>query len=118
MLLIYAAVLFAIGALGGLVMAVRVFKAQSIPAALAALHGLLVASGLVLLIVAAILGKAGHVATIALVVLLVAALGGFYLVSFHIRKQQHPRAVIVVHALVAVVGFLILLGAIVQSGSA
>ncbi len=116
MLLIYAAVLFAIGALGGLAMAIRAFKAQSIPVPLAALHGVLVASGLVLLIVAALLGQVGHAGTIALVVLIVAALGGFYLLSFHVRKQQHPRTVIVVHALVALVGFLILLAAIVQSG--
>jgi FtsH-binding integral membrane protein len=48
-------------------------------------------------------------------VLLVAALGGFYLLTFHIKKQQHPRAVIVVHALVAVIGFLTLLVSIVQA---
>ena len=115
MLLIIAAILFALGALGGLVMAVRSFKGQSIPVPLAALHGLLGATGLVLLIVAALLGKASKTALIALVVLVIAALGGFYLLSFHIRKQRHPRAVIVVHALVAVIGFLTLLTAILQA---
>ena len=115
MLLIYAAVLFATGALGGLVMALRSFKAQPIPVALATMHGALVASGLILLLIAALLGLAGHMAVIALVVLIVAALGGFFLLSFHIRKQQHPRAVIVVHALVAIAGFLTLLAAILQS---
>jgi len=115
MLLIIAAVLFALGALGGLVMAVRSFKGQSIPVPLAALHGLLGATGLVLLIVAALLGAASKTALIALVVLVIAALGGFYLLSFHIRKQRHPRAVIVVHALVAVIGFLTLLTAILQA---
>ncbi len=115
MLLIIAAVLFALGALGGLVMAVRSFKGQSIPVPLAALHGLLGATGLVLLIVAALLGTASKTALIALIVLVIAALGGFYLLSFHIRKQRHPRAVIVVHALVAVIGFLTLLTAILQA---
>ncbi len=115
MLLIIAAILFALGALGGLVMAVKSFTGAAIPVPLAALHGLLGATGLVLLIVAALLGVGGNTGRIALAVLLVAALGGFYLLSFHVRKQRHPRAVIVIHALVAVIGFLTLLTALYQT---
>ena|SRR5579863_3693721 len=115
MLPIYAAVCFALGALGGLVMAVRSFKGQSIPVPLAAGHGVLGAAGLVLLIVVALMGMAGQTMLIALGILVVAALGGFFLLSFHIRKERHPRAVIVVHALVAVTGFLTLLAAILQT---
>ena len=118
MLLIIAALLFALGALGGLVMAVLSFKNRPIPVALAAGHGLLAATGLVLLIVGALTGVGGNTARIALAVLVIAALGGFYLLSFHVRKQQHPRAVIVVHALVAVVGFLCLLASILQTAQA
>jgi FtsH-binding integral membrane protein len=118
MLLIIAAILFALGALGGLVMAIRSFKAQSIPVALAAGHGILGATGLVLLIAGVLTGAGGGTARIALMVLVIAALGGFYLLSFHIRKQQHPRAVIVVHALVAVTGFLCLLVSIAQTAQA
>lgn len=114
MLLIYAAVLFALGALGGLVMAMRAFKGETLPVPLAIGHGVLGASGLVLLIIGVLAGTGGGTARIALALLVVAALGGFYLLSFHIRKQQHPRAVIVVHALVAVIGFLTLLTAILQ----
>ena len=114
MLLISAAILFALGALGGLVMALRAFRGDTIPPMLAAGHGILGAAGLVLLLLAAITGVAGNTATIALGILVVAALGGFYLLSFHIRKEQHPKAVIVVHALIAVVGFLTLLYAILQ----
>ncbi len=117
MFLIYAAILFALGALGGLYMALRSFKGQSIPVAVAVLHGLFGATGLVLLIIGVLTGMGGTVATAALIILLVAALGGFYLLSFHIRKQTHPRAVIVIHALVAVIGFLTLLTAILQAGS-
>ena len=40
--------------------------------------------------------------------LVIAALGGFFLGSFHLRKQLPPKAVVVIHALVAVVGFLLL----------
>jgi FtsH-binding integral membrane protein len=115
MYLIIAAVLFALGALGGLFMAVRSFSGQSIPVPVAVLHGLLGATGLVLLLVGVLAGMGGGTARIALIVLVVAALGGFFLLSFHIKKERHPKAVIVVHALVAVVGFLTLLTAIFQS---
>src|SRR5579859_6438559 len=118
MFLIYAAILFALGALGGLFMGVRSFGGKSIPVAVAALHGIFGASGLVLLIIGVLAGLGGGTARIALIVLLVAALGGFYLLSFHLRKQRHPRAVIVVHALVAVIGFLTLVTAIIQGTSA
>lgn len=118
MFLIYAAILFALGALGGLFMAVRSFTGKSIPVPVAALHGIFGASGLVLLIMGVLAGLGGGTARIALIVLLVAALGGFYLLSFHIRKQRHPRAVIVVHASVAVIGFLTLLAAIFQNTAA
>lgn len=115
MFLMIAAVLFALGALGGLFMAVRSFSGQSIPVPVAVVHGLAGATGLVLLLYAVVMGMGGGAARIALAVLVVAALGGFYLLSFHIRKERHPKAVIVVHALVAVVGFLTLLTAILQS---
>ena len=46
----------------------------------------------------------------ALLILIVAALGGFFLASFHARKQLPPRAVVFIHAGVAVIGFLLLAG--------
>ncbi|MFC7300555.1 hypothetical protein [Cognatiluteimonas weifangensis] len=114
MMLIYAAVLFALGALGGLVLALRAFKGQALPLPLALGHGVLGAAGLVLLIVGALTGSGSQTARIALAVLVIAALGGFYLLSFHLRKQQHPKAVIGLHALLAVAGFATLLVAILQ----
>lgn len=99
-----ALVLFALGALGGLIMAVRIFNNQTIPAILAVGHGLLVASGLILLLIDVLNGVGGTIAQISLGVLLVAALGGFYLLTFHIRKSAHPRGMVVIHALAAVVG--------------
>lgn len=115
MYLITAAILFAVGALGGLFMAVRSITGQSIPAAVAILHGILGATGLVVLLIGVLAGTGGGTARIALAILVVAALGGFFLLSFHIRKERHPKAVIVVHALVAVIGFLTLLTAIYQT---
>lgn len=45
----------------------------------------------------------------ALVVLLVAALGGFFLVSFHLRGKPHPKIVAIIHPAVALLGVLTLL---------
>lgn len=113
-LLYWALGLFVLGALGGLVMAANIFGGKKPPVALAVGHGVLGATGLVLLLIAAVSGAAVGMAKIALGILVVAALGGFYLVSFHIRKQEHPRAVVVVHALIAATGVVLLLWTILQ----
>ena len=42
----------------------------------------------------------------------VAALGGFFLASFHARKILPPKGVVVLHAGLAVVGFLLLAGGV------
>jgi hypothetical protein len=49
----------------------------------------------------------------ALVILAIAALGGFYLASVHLRGKVAPQPIVFVYAGVAVVGFLTLLGAVV-----
>ena len=67
------------------------------------------ASGLVLLILVVLQGAAPARLTAALALLVLAALGGFFLASFHLRKQVAPKAVVLVHAGVAVAGFLTLL---------
>ena len=101
---------FAVAAVIGLTMALDVFKGQNPKTASAVLHGLFAATGLVLLIVAVCVKGAVGPAKWALILFLIAALGGFYLaLGFHARKKQVPANVVVVHASVAVIGFLILL---------
>jgi FtsH-binding integral membrane protein len=46
-----------------------------------------------------------------LLILVIAALGGFFVASFHARKQSPPRAAVFAHAGAAVIGFLCLAGA-------
>jgi hypothetical protein len=109
-----AALIFAIGAVGGLIMATRVLKGQMAPWALSLLHAALGATGLVLTAIV-VLGKSADVASIvpiALLILVVAALGGFFLASFHARQQLPPRAVVFLHAGLAVIGFLCLVGGV------
>lgn len=105
----YALALFVVAALGGVVMAVKLFRGQHPPWALSLLHAALGAAGLALLLVALIGGTAGTRVTAALAILVVAALGGFYLASLHLRRTIAPRAVVIVHAAVAAVGVVTLI---------
>ena len=107
-----AAIVFAIAALGGVVLALHVLRDQFAPWALSILHALLGAAGLVLLIVAVLQGLGGSLGVGSLAILIVAALGGFFLASFHVRKKFAPKAVVVLHAVLAVTGFGLLLGAV------
>ncbi len=108
-MLLVAIGLFAVAAVGGLTLAVLHFRRKNLPLPLALLHGLLGASGLAVLIWAVVQGGVSAKAGYALVLFLVAALGGFYLFSFHLRKKILPSAVVVIHALVAVSAFSLLL---------
>ena len=114
-MLTYAVIVFAVAALGGLVLASYVLQGRLAPWALSLLHAGLGAIGLLLVIYAAITTTGiSHAAMIALVILVVAALGGFYLASIHLRNQVAPRSVVFIHAGVAVIGFLTLLGVVVR----
>lgn len=105
----YALVAFGIAAVGGLVLATSVLRNKFAPWALSVIHALLGATGLVLLVTILMQGTAPQPVLIGFVLLLVAALGGFFLASFHLRQKIPPKAVVVIHAGVAVAGFLTLL---------
>jgi hypothetical protein len=111
-MLTWAAIVFAIAALGGATLAVMHFRGRTpLPMPLALLHGLLAASGLVLLIAAALTQPGfGGLALVALVIFVIAALGGFYLFAHHLRGKPLPSPVVVIHGGAAVVAFLLLLG--------
>lgn len=111
-----AVLVFAIGALGGLVMANSVLRGRLAPWAISVLHAALGATGLVLTALVVLDKSAGapSIATTALLVLVVAALFGFYLASIHARKVVASKGVVLTHAGIAVVGFLLLLGGAFQ----
>lgn len=114
-MLIATLLIFAIAALGGLILAASVLRGRLAPWALSIGHAVLGASGLALLVVAVVQGAAPARATAALAVLVLAALGGFYLASLHYRGKIAPKAVVFVHAGVAVAGFLTLLSAVLAA---
>ena len=108
-MLTYAILAFGIAAVGGLILAVHILKGKLAPWFLSIIHALLGATGLVILGLISIKGEGSSQITAALAILIVAALGGFYLASLHLRGQVAPKGVVIIHAGVAVVGFLLLL---------
>ncbi len=114
-MLVNALIVFAIAALGGLTLAgVYVLQERLAPWALSLLHAALGAIGLLLFIYAALTTGIPEAALAALVILLIAALGGFYLASIHLRGKVAEKSIVFVHAGVAVIGFLTLLGVVVN----
>jgi hypothetical protein len=104
------AILFGISALGGLVMAaMRLRGAERPPLALALLHGALAAGGLVALLMAVMAATPTQGARAALGLLVIAALGGFVLFSFHLRGKALPVGLMLIHGGVAAAGFVTLL---------
>jgi FtsH-binding integral membrane protein len=107
-MLIAAIILFALAALVGLTLAVKILgkKETSKPVALA--HGLVGAIGLVFLILYSVKNP-HHFLTAAIVLLVVAALGGVVLFANDLRKKPGPAALVVVHALAAVAAVVLIL---------
>jgi hypothetical protein len=107
-MLVVALALFAVAALFGVYMIMRVFKAAMPPVAAVIFHGLFAASGLVILVFGVVTGMHSTPVVAAAALLVIAALGGFLLLSFQLRKQTPPKPLAAIHALVAVAGFLVL----------
>src|SRR5688572_30100213 len=98
-----AAVLLGIAALGGLTTAtIRIRGAPRPPTWLAILHGLLAASGVVLLIHAALTTDLPRLAEAALVLFLLAATGGLFInLRYHWKMIPLPIPLVIGHGSVA-----------------
>lgn len=103
-----ALALFGIAALGGITLAALRLTNRPLPMPLALAHGLLAACGLAALALAVVNGGAPGGARTALLIFLVAALGGFTLFALHLKKRALPVPLVLVHGVVAVVAFVIL----------
>jgi len=106
--MIYAAiVIFALAALVGLFLLTQVLQNKKPPIGVAVFHGLLAVVALVLVIIQAVTTGADLVQII--VIFAIAALGGLVLFIRHITGKSLPRALAIIHGLLAVTGFIFLL---------
>jgi hypothetical protein len=110
-----ATVLLGVGAAGGLVMAgIRLKGADRPPSWLAMLHGVLAAAALTLLAYAAFTVGIPTLAQYALAVLIVAALGGAAInLLYHSKMLPLPIPMVIGHALLAALGFVLLLMSVI-----
>jgi len=103
--------LLAVSAAGGLVMAAIRFSGKPVPPTwLAMLHGFLSSAALTLLIYACFTVGLPGMAQIALLLFLAAAAGGAFMnLNFHWRMMPLPKWLVLVHAGIAICGFLLLI---------
>lgn len=112
-MLIYIIIVLAIAAVGGVILATKVFAGQLAPWTLSIVHALLGATGIGMLITLILESPGESRLIVALVLLVIAALGGFYLASIHSKDVVAPKKVVIIHASFAVIGFLTLLSLLI-----
>jgi hypothetical protein len=101
--------LFAIAAVVGIILLRNLMMPNKPPRAAVYIHGLLAATALVLLIFFVMQHPGTNAFYISIGLFVVAALGGFVLFIRDLRNKLGPVWLAIVHALIAVSGFLILL---------
>jgi hypothetical protein len=97
--------LFLIAAVFGVIIASAILRNQPTPKPLVYLHGLLGAVGLAIVVIY-VLQHAEKNPMISLILLIIAALGGFVLFARDLTKKPGPVALVIIHAFVAVSGVL------------
>lgn len=101
-------VLFALAAVFGLLLLLKVLKGETTSKVIVFIHGALSAIGLVLLTLYVVENyERGPVLSLGLFI--VAALGGFGLFALDISKKKIPKALALIHGGAAVIAFLLLL---------
>lgn len=100
--------LFLVAAVFGLIVASAILRNQPTPKPAVYIHGLLGAVALAI-VVYYVIKNGSNSPMISLILLVVAALGGFVLFARDMSKKPGPFALVVVHALVAVAGVLALI---------
>ncbi|MEX1026165.1 MAG: hypothetical protein WD226_13905 [Planctomycetota bacterium] len=116
MSLITAALLFFLAAAaGGIFLARMHMTPATAPGWLIVAHPLLAAVGLILLGSGYVRYGGPNLAAWALVVLVLAAIGGMVMASMRVKRGRAPSALILLHATLAVIGILLVLTEVVAN---
>ncbi|MFP4469307.1 MAG: hypothetical protein ACLFPE_01410 [Bacteroidales bacterium] len=103
---VLAAILIGLGVIVGGVMAYFGLQKNPIPKGLAILHGALVGTGIILLLIYAITTGSHHKHWDSIIIFLIAATGGVYLLMKDLTSNKPPIAVMIVHALIGLGGIV------------
>jgi len=106
-MVIVCIVLFAVAAVFGVINVIRIAVADRAPRATVYIHGLFAAVSLVLLVIYSIINSAAA-PIVALILFILAALGGFTLFGIDVATKKPPKWLGFVHGAVAVAGFVVL----------
>ena len=106
-MLITAIIFFAIAAMLGMYLLSFVLQNQNTPKGVAFTHGPMAATGLVILIVYAILHKPAPI--ISIIIFIMAAMGGVMLILKDLMGKPIPKWMAIGHGVTAVIGFIFLL---------
>lgn len=109
MLLKIAIALFILGAIFGLFVLTSILRDKPTPKPIVLFHGLFVATGLVLVLIAFLTGQQDKLLGISLGLFIIAALGGFTLLFKDLLNKPIPKWLAVLHPLVAASGLVVLI---------
>jgi hypothetical protein len=99
--------LFSLGALLGMYLLVLILQSKQTPKSVAFIHGLFVATALIMLIIYAVNNGPGLMESIVLFVM--AAVGGLTLIYRDVTGKSMPKWLAIGHGLLAIAGFVFLL---------
>ena len=108
-MIIAAIILFLIAAIFGLITLTAILRDRPTPKPAVLTHGPIAALALILIIIDIARGHTEALLITALVILLIAALGGFILFSLDMLKKHIPKTLAIVHPIVAVTGVIVLI---------
>jgi hypothetical protein len=108
-MLTVAIVLFLVAAVGGLTMAIFIFKNRYPPFFLIGAHGFFGLGALALAIWTTGIPGTPSLVDYGIVTVMLGALGGIFLISFQFRNEAQPKIVVVLHGVTAVSGVSCLL---------
>jgi len=109
MLIPFLILLFIIAAIFGLVLITKVLTDKPTTTLIVLAHGSLAFIALLALVAYIASGHVDNLLIISLVLLSIAALGGFTLLSYDIRKKPIPKLLAIIHPLLAVSGIIALI---------
>lgn len=105
-MLVFSLILFALAAVLGIIVALAILRRQTTSKAVVAAHGVAGAAGLVVLLIYA-LQQPQTLLSIAVGLLVVAAVGGFVLLANDLRGRPGPVPLVAIHAVAAVVAVVL-----------
>lgn len=107
-------VLFPIAAVGGLTLVVKKYFGKGVPWPLVIGHEIFASLGLVVLLVNVFQVKHNILMNLSLILFLITTIGGFAVLSAHLRNDKQPYRLILVHGSAAVISFILLMIAITR----